>query len=378
MIGSKFFREIESQNMKNIFKINRENNGHLCALAISLCMFVLLTYSCKAIDQELKTKPEIVPKTTDELTMSYPNLKAFEGPAKATVGSKAEETPSKMEITEKKTDEISKPVPEAKATEESAKAAVDSKAAEKPPKIEIVDKTADETSKSVPEAKSTEEQPKPMMDSKLPAKPIEQKATAEKETFFVPYYKEGKLDFSGLKAEKEIKLTKEKPKLDVKAEKKDFQILAEDRFKGLAFQFWIPPSEYPEEHPEMKGYPRDAFGYPDWVAIVNRTLINPADSIEGNYEEEETFNEDIIFEINDRMMANVRFPHSTHTFWLSCKVCHPRLFIAKKGANDIDMTKIWSGKFCGRCHGAVAFLPKGFEACIRCHSVGRERTFFNF
>jgi len=80
--------------------------------------------------------------------------------------------------------------------------------------------------------------------------------------------------------------------------------------------------------------------------------------------------------LNDRMMANVRFPHTTHNYWFSCRVCHPAIFIPKRGANDFQMKDIWEGKFCGRCHGRIAYAPKGFENCIRCHSVRREKVGF--
>lgn len=140
---------------------------------------------------------------------------------------------------------------------------------------------------------------------------------------------------------------------------------------------WVPPVYIKPEKlpPALRGFPKDKYGYPDWVAAVKQGIIMPRGSIlEGDPEVggRASFNEDIIFEINDRLMANVLFPHKTHNFWLSCEVCHPKIFIDKKGANQFTMYDNWSGKFCGRCHGKVSFIPKGFDNCQRCHKMKKK------
>ncbi len=62
----------------------------------------------------------------------------------------------------------------------------------------------------------------------------------------------------------------------------------------------------------------------------------------------------------------VVFPHWFHRIRFKCKVCHEDIFILKKGANDINMEKIISGKYCGKCHnGLIAWAPL---YCDRCHS----------
>ncbi len=67
--------------------------------------------------------------------------------------------------------------------------------------------------------------------------------------------------------------------------------------------------------------------------------------------------------------ANVKpvvFPHWFHRIRFKCKVCHEDIFIIKKGANDINMSKIMRGEFCGKCHnGMTAWEPL---YCDRCHS----------
>ena len=67
-----------------------------------------------------------------------------------------------------------------------------------------------------------------------------------------------------------------------------------------------------------------------------------------------------------RGMPPVVFPHWIHRIEFKCKVCHPKIFKMRSGANDIDMFKIISGQFCGKCHnGTVAWKP---VQCARCHS----------
>lgn len=62
----------------------------------------------------------------------------------------------------------------------------------------------------------------------------------------------------------------------------------------------------------------------------------------------------------------VVFPHWFHRIRFKCKVCHEDIFILRKGANDINMTKIMNGQYCGKCHnGLIAWAPL---YCDRCHS----------
>lgn len=70
-------------------------------------------------------------------------------------------------------------------------------------------------------------------------------------------------------------------------------------------------------------------------------------------------------------MPMVRFPHRRHTYWLDCSNCHEKPFKSKIGANPINMFQILSGRYCGRCHGAVAFP---LTECLRCHSVARKQV----
>lgn len=66
-------------------------------------------------------------------------------------------------------------------------------------------------------------------------------------------------------------------------------------------------------------------------------------------------------------MRPVVFPHWFHRIRFRCKVCHSELgFKMRAGANQVLMTDIIDGKFCGMCHNnQIAWGP---ERCELCHS----------
>jgi len=118
----------------------------------------------------------------------------------------------------------------------------------------------------------------------------------------------------------------------------------------------------------MSTFPRDSAGIIDWVKVLDEGLIDPRKSVDGTGEMF-AVDFDIIFK-NTASMPNVRFPHRQHTEWLTCANCHPAIFIPQKGANPVSMNEIIQGKYCGVCHGKVAFPPT--MNCGRCHSVANE------
>ena len=75
--------------------------------------------------------------------------------------------------------------------------------------------------------------------------------------------------------------------------------------------------------------------------------------------------------LNRRAEANgvrpVVFPHWFHRIRFRCKVCHHELgFKMRAGANDVLMSEITEGRFCGMCHNdRVAW---GADRCDLCHS----------
>lgn len=123
-----------------------------------------------------------------------------------------------------------------------------------------------------------------------------------------------------------------------------------------------------EPYEAMKNFPRDSQGIIDWVKALEQGYIDPRKSRSGK-QEMFPVDFDIIFK-KTGSMPFVRFPHKAHTEWLTCANCHPLIFIPQRGGNPITMSAIIQGKYCGVCHGKVAFPPT--MNCGRCHSVANQ------
>jgi len=75
---------------------------------------------------------------------------------------------------------------------------------------------------------------------------------------------------------------------------------------------------------------------------------------------------DIVFKNADA--GNVTFPHSTHIEMFGCDECHPDLFKARHGANQMTMEEMENGAYCGACHdGSTAFGVA--DDCESCHAM---------
>lgn len=66
----------------------------------------------------------------------------------------------------------------------------------------------------------------------------------------------------------------------------------------------------------------------------------------------------------------VLFQHWIHVIKYKCKVCHEKIFIMKKDANDVSMRSIMDGEACGACHNGL--ISWASLQCDRCHSVEFE------
>ncbi|MBI5641965.1 MAG: cytochrome c3 family protein [Deltaproteobacteria bacterium] len=119
----------------------------------------------------------------------------------------------------------------------------------------------------------------------------------------------------------------------------------------------------------LDGLPKDPSGNVNWTAAVVNGYISPRGSLDPAAQDDLPLNLNIFIEAKVPLMANVMFPHSIHTYWLSCNNCHPKIFIPEAGANPISMDEIFKGQWCGRCHGKVAFTFWPRENCVRCHIV---------
>jgi c(7)-type cytochrome triheme protein len=114
--------------------------------------------------------------------------------------------------------------------------------------------------------------------------------------------------------------------------------------------------------------PRDALGFPDWMNALRSGDITPRAGIAPG-SVMNVLDLDVVMK-NTKAMPYVRFPHRSHTLWLDCSNCHPAPFTPQSGANPVNMTEIFKGRYCGMCHDRVAFIT--FFSCSRCHSVAQD------
>ncbi|MFQ5901508.1 MAG: c(7)-type cytochrome triheme domain-containing protein, partial [Thermodesulfobacteriota bacterium] len=133
-----------------------------------------------------------------------------------------------------------------------------------------------------------------------------------------------------------------------------------------------------EWNPEkLKGddFPRDKFGFINWVKMMYTGVVKPIHSLDPN-EKDETRDTKILFQVLSDYVDNILWPHDLHTFWIKCEQCHEgkgekaRLFNPVLGANRIrmrDMVK--EKKFCIHCHGKVSFP---IADCLRCHKYSKD------
>lgn len=109
--------------------------------------------------------------------------------------------------------------------------------------------------------------------------------------------------------------------------------------------------------------PVDQFGQPDWVEAFRQSIIEPRNGIGDEDAPAFVFGYDFYLP-GSPAVFDAFFPHSAHTQVLDCANCHPKLFPYR--GTKITMADINEGKYCGVCHGKVAFSA-GPTNCGRCH-----------
>lgn len=112
--------------------------------------------------------------------------------------------------------------------------------------------------------------------------------------------------------------------------------------------------------------PKDAAGNIDWASALRQSVIRPRPVLPGRPAPAEPgfqFKFDFNYQGPDTTF-DARFPHSTHTEWLDCQQCHPRIFPYRN--TPVTMGDIFQGKFCAECHGKVSFPV--VTGCERCHT----------
>lgn len=115
--------------------------------------------------------------------------------------------------------------------------------------------------------------------------------------------------------------------------------------------------------------PKDKYGLVNWAKLVYDNRLKPRHSPDPAEEESPIIDMDILIETKSDFIDNVIYPHYIHTWWLPCEVCHPNIFLPARGENNMFMTEIAEGKWCGRCHGKVSFP---LTDCTRCHVSPKE------
>jgi c(7)-type cytochrome triheme protein len=74
-------------------------------------------------------------------------------------------------------------------------------------------------------------------------------------------------------------------------------------------------------------------------------------------------------EFKDGSVGKVTFSGTIHAEkGLKCKDCHPKIFPMKKSTEELKMSEINAGKYCGECHnGKKAFATNTPANCSKCH-----------
>lgn len=132
---------------------------------------------------------------------------------------------------------------------------------------------------------------------------------------------------------------------------------------------------------QATGLPKDKYGLIDWIQLTSQGMVLPKGSIDPDnplYESPVHYQfdpdgdediEDIVIPVKSEAISEVLFPHTLHAWWLNCKSCHPHRFVRTAGDTKMTMREMSKGKYCGECHGKVAFP---LEDCNKCHN--REKV----
>ena len=118
-----------------------------------------------------------------------------------------------------------------------------------------------------------------------------------------------------------------------------------------------------------KNMPQSNYGNKiDWNKAEASGVVKVKDYIEGVSFE----SENMVSNFRDEPLAprlpglpGIIFSHKKHVKWSGCGMCHPEPFALETGKTKMSMKEISEGKFCGRCHGSVAFP---LNDCNKCHS----------
>ena len=116
----------------------------------------------------------------------------------------------------------------------------------------------------------------------------------------------------------------------------------------------------------VKGFPRARFGNKvDWLKAEEQGLLDLTDHLEGISIKRSKlrFPVDAVIDAKVYEMPDIIFSHEKHAVWNGCELCHPQVFGIKSASMVYEMQEIFDGKYCGACHGKVAFMNLDCQAC---------------
>ena len=115
----------------------------------------------------------------------------------------------------------------------------------------------------------------------------------------------------------------------------------------------------------MRLLPKDQAGNPDWVAALEEKVITPRPGIAPEAGEQEVSTVDVDLIPRSDPSFKVTFSHRKHGGWLACPNCHTGMFEMKAGKTPMAPEDVHGDRYCGTCHGKVAFdIATG---CPLCH-----------
>ncbi len=116
-------------------------------------------------------------------------------------------------------------------------------------------------------------------------------------------------------------------------------------------------------------FPKDIYGV-NWEEAEKSGVIHPIDFVEGLSVKKTPMSsrEDFTVKPAYSWVRPILFSHEKHCLWNGCELCHPEIFpAAKKGTIRYSMFANIEGRYCGACHGRVAFP---LNNCRNCHPGG--------
>jgi c(7)-type cytochrome triheme protein len=112
-------------------------------------------------------------------------------------------------------------------------------------------------------------------------------------------------------------------------------------------------------------FPKGIYGV-NWEAAERSGVIKPVDFVEDLSVKKAKMRgrEDFSVEAGYPWVHPINFSHEKHSIWNGCELCHPEIFpTAKKGTIRFSMFSNIEGRYCGACHGKVAFPLNNCQGC---------------